>query len=91
MQTQVLANPIPVFYAFGALDEDNIKSNSQFYIDECEMPTNRTLKRYYIYGSYIDECEKSTNRTLKRYYIFGSTIDEREMPTNHTLKRYQKF
>ena len=91
MQTQVLANPIPVFYAFGALDEDNIKSNSQFFIDECEMPTNRTLKRYYLFGSYIDECEKSTNRTLKRYYIYGSYIDECEKSTNRTLKRYYLF
>ena len=91
MQTQVLANPIPVFYAFGALDEDNIKSNSMFSIYERDGDNNEILRRYSISGSSIYERDGDNNKILKRYSISGSSIYERDGDNNKILKRYQKF
>ena len=44
IQTQVLANPIPAFYAFGALDEKH--SDTHFDIREYDGKTHNTLKEY---------------------------------------------
>ena len=68
LPSQVFANPIPAFYAFGALDEK--RSDTHFDIREYDGKTHNTLKEYLIIGTTIYERDGKTHNTLKEYRKF---------------------
>ena len=96
MQTQVLANPIPVFYMFSWNNGvcEGVKNISEFirlkhsYIYEIDYNTDRYLKKYSIIGPSVYEIDYNTDRYLKIYSIIGPSVYEIDYNTDRYLKIY---